>query len=83
MQNNTSFCYVLHYILRNGAITLILVCKHMFFCEQVITIKSVIQVHRLSITDQIDHDKRGRNYKNKNVLHDKADRQILIPLYYK
>lgn len=80
MQNNTSFCYVLHYILRNGAITLSLVCKHMFFCEQVITIKSVIQVHRLSITD---HDKRGRNYKNKNVLHDKADRQILILMFYK
>lgn len=55
----------------------------MFFCEQVITIKSVIQVHKLSITDKIDHDKRGRNYKNKNVLHDKADGQILIPLYYK
>lgn len=83
MQNNTSFCYVLHYILRNGDITLILVCKHMFLCEQVITIKSVIQVHRLSITDQIDHDKRGRNYKNKKVLHDKADRQILILMLYK
>lgn len=83
MQNNTSFCYVLHYILRNGAITFSLVCKHMFFCEQVITIKSVIQVYRLSITDQIDHDKRGRNYKNKKVLHDKADRQILILMFYK